>query len=394
MTMVSITTPIRVPMTRTTISDADTVCGDVDNCEETPNTDQSNLDGDLRGDACDDDRDGDEVPNSLDHYPDDSTKSLNRDRVRSERRCSKALERAGDRARSCRFANARSALGSGLPADYSSCDDRLDQHIERAEGRYAFCPDSSGLAADVASSVESSLEAAGAMPGGSGDADPACSSRLARVTDKHASCHRRTARKHRAGRNVVSRQARCDSRLQNSLDRIAQRMGDSCVQAIDVQHLIESHRGTPSVSLQSDPGQSEPAPPVSVLDLPELIVPDPNEGSNPDICACISTTPDSGIVVPEGEAQLPGGESSSEVGEVLLPDLEITSGEAQLPDLEIIVSGNLEISSGQARLEVVTEPLLELSAPGSIDIREGLEAAGLVIFESAAEATAAGLSTP
>ncbi|OUS29016.1 hypothetical protein A9Q99_10415 [Gammaproteobacteria bacterium 45_16_T64] len=44
-----------------------------DNCPTVENADQDNLDGDSLGDACDDDRDGDGSPNSIDSCPDDAT---------------------------------------------------------------------------------------------------------------------------------------------------------------------------------------------------------------------------------------------------------------------------------------------------------------------------------
>lgn len=62
--------------------DHDSVCGDVDNCRTTPNSDQTNTDGDLFGDACDNcptvrsssqaDPDGDGVGTSCDNCRNDA----------------------------------------------------------------------------------------------------------------------------------------------------------------------------------------------------------------------------------------------------------------------------------------------------------------------------------
>src|SRR5688572_7570072 len=41
------------PMDPNNDIDADTICGDVDNCPTTPNMTQTNSDGDALGDACD-----------------------------------------------------------------------------------------------------------------------------------------------------------------------------------------------------------------------------------------------------------------------------------------------------------------------------------------------------
>ena len=51
--------------------DEDGVEDDEDNCTETPNSDQSDIDEDGDGDACDGDIDGDSIPNEDDGWPDD-----------------------------------------------------------------------------------------------------------------------------------------------------------------------------------------------------------------------------------------------------------------------------------------------------------------------------------
>ncbi len=57
-------------------------CGDeCDNCAGCSNPDQRDLDRDGRGDACDDDRDGDSVPDGKDNCPD----VRNRDQARPRR---------------------------------------------------------------------------------------------------------------------------------------------------------------------------------------------------------------------------------------------------------------------------------------------------------------------
>ena len=50
-----------------------------DNCPSTPNADQTDLDGDGQGDACDDDRDGDGKSNALDAFPDDGAATTDTD---------------------------------------------------------------------------------------------------------------------------------------------------------------------------------------------------------------------------------------------------------------------------------------------------------------------------
>ena len=55
--------------------DADTVLDNDDNCKTISNTDQSDIDNDLIGDACDDDIDGDGILNADDAFPEDKDKS-------------------------------------------------------------------------------------------------------------------------------------------------------------------------------------------------------------------------------------------------------------------------------------------------------------------------------
>ena len=49
--------------------DADGLLDDEDNCPDTPNTIQSDIDDDGYGDDCDDDMDGDAIPNAIDNCP-------------------------------------------------------------------------------------------------------------------------------------------------------------------------------------------------------------------------------------------------------------------------------------------------------------------------------------
>ena len=178
--------------------------------------------------------------------------------------------------------------------------------------------------------------------------------------------------------------ARCNSRLLEGLDRLGRRLGDACVDRVDIHHLVEGQPGEISATAQ---------PPVSVPDFPELVVPDPGGGANPDICACISTGPDLDLSIPVAEVEITPIPEIAPAQEILLPTLEIASGEAEFPGVEISpgASADLTLPTG--------EPLVA-AAPGApdvfleanVDIR--MESPFLVIFESEAEAAAAGVSAP
>ena len=60
-------------------SDNDGIVNSADNCPTTPNSAQSNIDGDSMGDACDDDMDGDGYLNSADAFPIDPNEWLDTD---------------------------------------------------------------------------------------------------------------------------------------------------------------------------------------------------------------------------------------------------------------------------------------------------------------------------
>ncbi len=65
--------PIITNKTETRIvedTDSDTIYNYLDNCPDTPNTDQADQDGDGMGDVCDDDSDGDDIPNVDDNCAD------------------------------------------------------------------------------------------------------------------------------------------------------------------------------------------------------------------------------------------------------------------------------------------------------------------------------------
>lgn len=56
--------------------DGDGVPDATDVCRDVPDPEQADLDGDGRGDACDDDRDGDHVPNTLDVCPNTDSRGV------------------------------------------------------------------------------------------------------------------------------------------------------------------------------------------------------------------------------------------------------------------------------------------------------------------------------
>ncbi len=297
--------------------DGDGVVGNADNCPQVSNATQEDQDGDLRGDACDADRDGDRILNSLDHYPDDPDEALDPQRVRSERRCASSLERAADRAISCHFLRARNAMRADSSPDYSSCNDRLDWDVARATSRSDFCPDTAGLKNEVAESVASSLEATGLGTGESVETSPACSSALARVVGRHDTCRRSAARKHRTGRDVTLRVVRCDSRLEKGLNRLARKLGDACVGSVDVRHLVE---GRPSVV------SATALPPVQVLDLPELV--------SPPAPSAPGTISGAGLTLSTGTPLIPAAPSAPEVfpirGDIRLEPIVLVPFEGEL----------------------------------------------------------------
>ena len=62
-----------------TDTDGDTIYDPSDNCPNTANNNQSDIDNDQLGDACDPDIDGDGVDNTLDAFPNDATESSDSD---------------------------------------------------------------------------------------------------------------------------------------------------------------------------------------------------------------------------------------------------------------------------------------------------------------------------
>ena len=61
--------------------DGDGICADADNCPADPNPDQSDIDGDGMGDACDPDADGDGIPNEQDNCPHDTQNDADGDGI-------------------------------------------------------------------------------------------------------------------------------------------------------------------------------------------------------------------------------------------------------------------------------------------------------------------------
>ena len=66
-------------VTDTTDSDGDGKVDQIDNCPSVSNASQVDQDGDSVGDACDSDRDNDNVPNGSDLFPDDATEAFDFD---------------------------------------------------------------------------------------------------------------------------------------------------------------------------------------------------------------------------------------------------------------------------------------------------------------------------
>jgi hypothetical protein len=66
---VALTRSLSSPCTSGPDSDTDGFCDDTDNCPETPNPDQADVDGDGIGDACDNDSDNDGWPDDEDTCP-------------------------------------------------------------------------------------------------------------------------------------------------------------------------------------------------------------------------------------------------------------------------------------------------------------------------------------
>ena len=98
-----------------TDTDGDTIYDPSDNCPNTANTNQSDIDNDQLGDACDSDIDGDGVDNMLDAFPNDSTESSDSD-----------ADNVGDNADNC--INDANADQANLDGDTlgDACDADMD----------------------------------------------------------------------------------------------------------------------------------------------------------------------------------------------------------------------------------------------------------------------------
>ena len=98
-----------------TDTDGDTIYDPSDNCPNTANTNQSDIDNDQLGDACDSDIDGDGVDNILDAFPNDSTETTDSD-----------SDNVGDNADNC--INAANFDQSDIDSDAlgDACDADMD----------------------------------------------------------------------------------------------------------------------------------------------------------------------------------------------------------------------------------------------------------------------------
>ena len=96
-------------------SDGDTIPDSTDNCPNTPNPMQLDLDGDLIGDACDSDRDGDTIDNVLDNCPD----TVNTDQTNSD------SDLLGDACDNCDTANNPAQEDTDQDGVGDACEDEM-----------------------------------------------------------------------------------------------------------------------------------------------------------------------------------------------------------------------------------------------------------------------------
>jgi hypothetical protein len=154
-------------------ADGDGLCGNVDNCPAAANPDQSDADGDLRGDACDpcphdigNDADGDGLCGDVDNCPRAvNPQQANADGDRFGDACDNCPAVAddtgsdsdgdgrGDACDPCPFDWADDADGDGLCADSDNCPlvpnpDQADSDGDRAGDVCDPCPLSAGNDAD------------------------------------------------------------------------------------------------------------------------------------------------------------------------------------------------------------------------------------------------------